>query len=202
MSSENSRPKRPFNFVNMVAELEGFIPMVSQYWQTTDPIYSSTLSLYRFSKKLKNLKPEIRGLAKESMGNFTIKTKEAYTELCSRQEIFMQNPTQSNSEAENNVYARWDKVSGLEEKFLRQKSKLHWLNVGEKNNTVFHRAAVARDIQNTIKEVLCRDGRVVTKPDEIKAEAEAVFRNFLQYKPMDFEGKRWRSYVTYYRTDA
>lgn len=100
----------------------------------------------------------------------------------------MQYPSRINAEAENIAYARWDKVSGLEEKFLKQKSKLHWLNAGDKSNKVFHRAAVARDIQNTIKEVVCRDGRTVTKPDEIKEEAEAFFREILQHKPAEFEG--------------
>lgn len=87
----------------------------------------------------------------------------------------MRDPSQVNLENENVAYERWDKVSGLEEKFLKQKSKLHWLNVGDRSNKVFHRAATARDIQNSIYEVLCRDGRVVHKPEEIKGEAESYF---------------------------
>lgn len=125
LSSEQRRPKRPFKFVNVVAGPEGFLPMMSQYWMATELIYSSTSSLYRFSKKLKNLKPEIRTLAKESMGNLTTKMKEAYAELCLKQEQCMQNPSERNSEEENRAYERWDKVSGLEENFLKQKSKVH-----------------------------------------------------------------------------
>ncbi|KAF3547831.1 hypothetical protein DY000_02008100 [Brassica cretica] len=36
--------------------------------------------------------------------------------------------------AESEAYKRWDFIS--EEKVLKQKSKMHWLNVGEKNNSV------------------------------------------------------------------
>lgn len=84
LSSEIYRPKRPFKFVNPVADLENFLQMVSKYWNSSFPIFSSSSSLFRFSKKLKALKPEIRSLAKESMGNLTTKTKEAHTEICQK----------------------------------------------------------------------------------------------------------------------
>lgn len=67
----------------------------------------------------------------------------------------MHDPSERNSEEEARAYERWDKVSDLEESFLKQKSKVHWLNVGDKNNKVFHRAATVRNIQNSIKEVVC-----------------------------------------------
>ncbi|KAG7595360.1 Reverse transcriptase domain [Arabidopsis thaliana x Arabidopsis arenosa] len=60
--------------------------------------------------------------------------------------------------------------------------------VGDGNNKVFHRAAAIRQAKNTIKEILCQDGRVVFEEDEIKAEAEKYFRDFLQLIPNDFEG--------------
>ena len=122
------------------------------------------------------------------MGNLSVKTKEAYENLCVYQEETIRNPSQQNLERENNAYARWEHVARLEEGFLKQKSKLHWLKVGDKNNRVFHRAATARDINNSIKEVKCRDGRIVKKPDEIKEEAEGFFKEFLQHQPTDFEG--------------
>lgn len=139
------------------------------------------------------------------MGNLTTKTKEAYEDRCLKQEKCMLNPSESNSEEENKVYERWDKVSGLEDSFLKKKSKVHWLNVSDKNNKVFHRAATARNIQNSIKEVVCRDGRVVRKPDEIKKEAEGFFKHFLQHKPDDFEGielEELRDLLTYCCSDS
>ncbi|KAG7563869.1 Reverse transcriptase zinc-binding domain [Arabidopsis suecica] len=89
---------------------------------------------------------------------------------------------------ENEAYARWDRVSDLEEKFLKHKSKLHWLQVGDKNTKAFHRAAATREAQNTIREILSNDGTVKVKKEEIKAEAERFFREFLQLIPNDYEG--------------
>lgn len=82
---------------------------------------------------------------------------------------------------------------------------MHWLNVDDKNNKVFHRAATTPDIQNSIKEVVSRDGRVVQKPDEIKEEAEGFFKEFLQHKPVDYEGievEHLRDLLTYHYSDS
>ena len=187
LRSSLTRPKRPFKFVNAVAELEGFKPLIEDHWQNTEPIFLSTSSLYRFSKKLKALKPKIRVLAKEQMGNLSLKAKEAYENLCRCQEENIRNPTQGNLDRENSAYKRWEHVASLEEGFLKQKSKLHWLKVGDKNNKVFHRAATTRDTNNSIKEIKCRDGRIVKLPEEIKEEAEGFFKDFLQYVPPDLE---------------
>lgn len=89
---------------------------------------------------------------------------------------------------ENSAYTRWEHVAKLEEGFLKQKSKLHWLKVGDKNNKVFHRAATTRDVNNSIKEIKCRDGRIAKLPGEMKDEAEGFFKDFLQHIPPDFEG--------------
>ena len=59
--------------------------------------------------------------------------------------------------------------------------------MGDKNNKVFHRAATTRDTNNSIKEIKCRDGRIVKLPEEIKEEAEGFFKDFLQHVPPDLE---------------
>ncbi|KAL0722936.1 hypothetical protein Bca4012_037535 [Brassica carinata] len=144
--------------------------------------------MFRFSKKLKSLKPLIRNLAKEKMGNLVQKAKEAYSDLCIKQEATLNNPTISNMEEEKAAAKRWDFVAGLEGKFLKQKAKMHWLKVGDQNNKTYHRAVVEREVINSIREVKCRDGRVVTSPEDIKEEAENFFKDFLQLIPPDFEG--------------
>lgn len=76
----------------------------------------------------------------------------------------------------------------MEEKFLKQKSKLHWLKVGDKNNKVYHRAATVRAVRNSIKEIVCTDGSVSENVEAVKVEAGRFFREFLQHEPKDFEG--------------
>ena len=187
-NNNNTRGRRPFKFVNALTDMQDFLPLVDNYWQETEKLFISTSTLFRFSKKLKALKPHLRVLAKDRLGNLVKKTKEAYDILCQKQQANLSNPSPVAMAEENEAYNRWDKVAGLEEKYLKQKSKLHWLDVGDKNNKTFHRAATIREANNCIKEVLCNDGRVVKDEEEKKAEAERYFRDFLQLVPSDFEG--------------
>lgn len=71
---------------------------------------------------------------------------------------------------------------------MRQKSKLHWLDVGDKNNKTFHRAAKIREMRNSIREIQCSNGEVVSTQEEIKEEATSYFAEFLRHVPTDFYG--------------
>lgn len=82
-----------------------------------------------FSKKLKALKPKLRTLSKEHLGDLSRRTKAIYHELCDCQMRTAHDPTLANMEAESVVYRRWQLLADLEERYLKQKSKLHWLNV-------------------------------------------------------------------------
>ena len=181
------RKRKPFKFVNVLTEMEEFKPMVTSYWNETEPLFLSTSTMFRFTKKLKGLKPLIRTLAKEKISHLVKKSKEAYDALCKKQGTNLSSPSIQAMDDEREAYLRWDHIAGIEEKYLKQISKLHWLDVGDKNNKAFLRAATVREARNSIREILCSDGRVV-KGDDIKIEAEKFFREFLQLKPVDFEG--------------
>lgn len=141
IQAEKIRTRKPFKFTNVLTSVNGFQPMIKEYWDSTETLYHSTSALYRFSKKLKNLKSRIKVLNKENLGDLTRKTKEAYAELCKCQLTTLTNPNSSAMESELVAYNRWLHVSELEEKYLKQKSKLHWLKVGDDNNKVFYKSA-------------------------------------------------------------
>lgn len=86
------------------------------------------------------------------------------------------------------AYDKWIHVAELEEDFLKQRSKLHWLEVGDLNNTSFHNSIKTRQAQNTMREIRCTDGRTVTSHLEIKAEAESFFSEVLNTVPDSFQG--------------
>lgn len=55
--------------------------------------------------------------------------------------------------AEYDAYDRWVRVSDLEERVLKQRSKIHWLAVGDQNNKTFYQAIKAREARNAIREI-------------------------------------------------
>lgn len=187
-SEAGNKRRKPFKFINVVAEMDDFKPLVENYWNQTEPIFLSTSALFRLSKKLKGLKPLIRKLGKNKMGNLVMKAKEAYQDLCMKQDANLNQPSPSLMKEEIRATMRWERVADLEEKYLKQKSKLHWLRVGDKNNNMFHRAVNYREAKNSIREIECMDGRVLKNVEDIKKEVEDYFTEFLQFIPHNFKG--------------
>ena len=90
--------------------------VIGNYWKDTQPLFQSTSALYRFSKYFKGLKPHIRSLSKNKLGSLTKRVKEAFSDLCVKQEQMMRMPTPENVRAEQEASARWQRVSDIEEK--------------------------------------------------------------------------------------
>ncbi|KAF8089111.1 hypothetical protein N665_0518s0036 [Sinapis alba] len=153
----------------------------------TQPLFQSTSALFCFSKYLKALKPLVRTLSKEKLGALTKKVKEAHLDLCAKQEKLLEAPTPEYIIAERVAAERWQRVSDIEEKLLKQRSKLHWLQVGDRNNKVFHNAAKIRETRNAIREIRCPTGNVATSQEDIKKEAERFFSDFLSFEPTDLQ---------------
>lgn len=99
------------------------------------------------------------------------RTKVAYDKLCDLQMKTLMTPSRNGMEEEACMFAKWQHLAELEEKFLHQKSKLHSLKVGDGNNRYFHQAAKIRKAINSIREVQRSDGTISVTQEEIKIEA-------------------------------
>lgn len=122
------------------------------------------------------------------MGNLTVRTKESHSLLCEKQKNSLANPNVEAIQEEAEAYEKWLHVAELEEDFLKQRSKLHWLDVGDQNNKTFHNSIRARQAQNIMREIRCSDGRVMSKHLEIKIEAERYFSEVLNQTPASYQG--------------
>ena len=162
--------------------------MIQEFWANTEVLFHSTSALYRFSKKLKNLKPLIRELGRGGLGNLTKRAKEAHELLCEKQKQTLQNPSEVAAQEEAAAYEKWLHVANLEEDFLKQRSKLHWLDVGDQNNKTFYNAIRTRQAQNMIREVGCVDGNIATDHQEIKQDVERFFSDLLNLCREDYKG--------------
>lgn len=76
----------------------------------------------------------------------------------------------------------------MEEDFLKQRAKLHWLDVGDQNNKTFYNSIKSRQAQNAIRELRCSDGTTVSNHSDIKKEAERFFSEFLNQIPGSYQG--------------
>lgn len=112
--------------------------MIASHWEESQPLFISTSAMHRFLKKLKDLKPALRQLGKETMSDISLRTKDALTDLCTKQERTLQDPQEEWVREETEAYEKWKLLSNIEEQFLKQRSKLHLLQVGDQNNVFFY----------------------------------------------------------------
>ena len=179
--------------------------LMEDYWAEQKDLFHSTSAMFRLTKRLKALKQPLRSLSKLKLGDLLRRTREAYQFLCIKQRETLENPSTKNIKEEVKAYDHWQRLADLEEEFLKQKSKLHWLDVGDGNNKAFHNAAKVREICNTIYEIQCADGSIVKTEEEIKKEAERFFEDFMTTQPQDFEGvteERLRELLGFECSDA
>ncbi|CAG7894840.1 unnamed protein product, partial [Brassica rapa] len=87
--------KRPFKFFNFLTEHPDFSTIVTETWTASEPLSHSRSALFLFHRKLKNLKPALRLLNKTRFGNIPCRAKEAFSNLCEKQEQALSHPNSS-----------------------------------------------------------------------------------------------------------
>lgn len=185
----NGRKKRrPFKFTNAIGKMPEFRTLLEDQWKDYEALFNSTSAMFRFTKRLKALKQPLRCLSKDKLGDLPKRTREAYKVLCEKQKETMENPTNEAIRAEARAHKIWLRLAELEEEFLKQISKVHWLDVGDGNNKFFYNSAKTREVRNAIHEIQRADGTIAVSDEEIKKEAENFFSEFMQRIPQDFEG--------------
>lgn len=96
--------------------------------------------------------------------------------LCEKQAEPLSNPSPISIEEEQRAYKTWQHLADLEEGFFKQKSKLQWLNVGDRDNFYFHKTAQVRRMRNSIREIEGPTGETLETSTEIMIEAERFFK--------------------------
>lgn len=136
-----------------------------------------------FHEKMKALKVEMRSLNRDMFGDLPGRVKTTYEDLCKKQTEAMQNPQASTFEPASGAWEHWHHISGLEEQFYYQKSRVQWLGFGDRNSRFFHRVTQSRNVRNTIRKIVTPDGTILTFLQDIKRDASAHFEAFLNGSP-------------------
>ena len=170
---------KPFKFFNHLTGHPRFLEVVARVWNQSEPLYHSRSALRKLQEKLKALKFEMRSLNRDMYGDLPGRVKQAYEELCARQTEAMQNPQASTFEAAADAWEHWHHISGIEEQFYYQKSRVQWLGLGDRNSRFFHKVTQSRNLRNKIRRIVTGDGSILTSQTDIKREAAAHFETFL-----------------------
>ena len=66
-----------------------------------------------------------------------------------------------------------------EESFAKQKSRQHWLTLGDFNTKLFYASIATRRVVNRIRKCIDKDNNLIENLDEVKAYTEQFFYSLL-----------------------
>ncbi|XP_010462886.1 PREDICTED: uncharacterized protein LOC104743514 [Camelina sativa] len=123
---ETIKPKirQPFKFLTMLNKNPDFAPLVNSWWSA---LAFDCSKMLKVAKKLKALKRVIKDFSNENYSHLEKRVKEAFEELQSCQQILLASPSSQALHLEREAHRRWCTLANAEESFLRQKSRICWL---------------------------------------------------------------------------
>ncbi|KAH0872433.1 hypothetical protein HID58_069795 [Brassica napus] len=155
--------RKPFKFFTHVVSHPQFLEVVDQVWNSTAPLFHSRTALKKLQDKLKMFKSELRRLNRESFGDLLARVKVTLEVLSDKQNNAMRNPCTTTFEEASDAWEHWHHLSGIEEQFFYQKSRVKWLDLGDRNTNFYHKTFQTRTSRNTIRRLITSDGRVLKK---------------------------------------
>ena len=136
--------------------------------------------MYRFQQKLKTLKAKIRTWNKEEFGNIFEDKKRLINEL----ELLIQKGMDEgwDEDMKEKEKSLWGQLEARERKegiYWKKKSKVKWLQDGERNTKFFHNSVIQNRSISRIQKLKKRDGSRVETKWEIEADLTQHFSEIL-----------------------
>ena len=170
------RKNFPFKFFNLWADHPTFLEILKEAW-TSDVLGTP---MYRLTQKLKRVKASLKAFNFHSFGMLGERVVEARKTLEQAQTIVLNNPTDPMlMDNERKCLKMYHDLAYAEEGFLKQKSRVQWLKLGDQNSSFFHKTVKARNARNAIKVITTGNGCRIDDPEAIKEEAVGFFKNVL-----------------------
>ncbi|KAH0911757.1 hypothetical protein HID58_035078 [Brassica napus] len=116
----------------------------------------------------------------KAYGNRLTRVKQAYDNLCAKQADAMLHPHTFNFEKALDAWKHWHHISGIDEQFFYQKSRVQWLDLGDRNTNFYHKTCQSRNSKNKLRRLVTADARILTALVDIKEEVVSYYENFLQ----------------------
>ncbi|GAV62355.1 hypothetical protein CFOL_v3_05879, partial [Cephalotus follicularis] len=174
LSDFRSSGNRPFKFLNFWVKDDRFLDIVRRVWDQRaigNPLEAVLC-------KLRNLKRELKSVFKKS--NPSSKMEAIRVEIDTTQANLLLNPADDGLLLkEKLLLSKLWKSKEEEESFLKQKSRITWLRLGDSNNKIFHRSVSALHHRNHIGRLQRSDGSWACSSAEIEQVAVDHFSDFL-----------------------
>ena len=168
--------KKAFKYFSFLASHPTFLNSMTEAWSKTTLVGSN---MFLLGEHLREVKKECRRLNREGFGNLQQRTSEALSTLEEIQSQLLSLPSDSLFRQEHVARKKWNFFAVALESFYRQKSRLRWLLEGDANTRFFHKAVLAHQARNLIKQLRGEDDILVDNVDQIKGMIVAYYSHLL-----------------------
>lgn len=165
---------KPFQIFQHIIEHDQFLSTVEEAWNFQiqgDPWFILTSKLKRVKAALKKLN--------RNCGNLHTAVVDARTNLINFQTNLPDSPSADQFATEGQLCSKLQCAIDMEEVFLKQKSRVQWLDLGDGNNAFFHRHCKGRWNSNKIVMLQDIDGNEVSGHQGIAEIATSYFKHLL-----------------------
>ncbi|GAV70694.1 Exo_endo_phos domain-containing protein [Cephalotus follicularis] len=165
---------KPFKFLNFWVKDARFSGLVRSVWEQR----AVGKPLEAVLCKLRNLKRELKSVFNKP--NPSPKREALREEIECIQSNLLSNPSNAGLlHQEKLLLSKLWKAKVEEESFLKQKSRISWLRLGDSNTKFFHRTVSALHHRNHIGKLQKSDGSWISSQPEIEQEVVAYFSGLL-----------------------
>lgn len=140
---------------------------------------------FKLARSLKLLKPVLRQLNKRNFSGISVRVKEQAAKVSELQRLLLTCPDQNTASEEHEARVKWQSLITAEEKFYRQKSRVRWLHLGDRNTDFFHRTVAQRATRNHIHALRDSMDHVLTSSDELKSHSADYFQGVIGSTDME-----------------
>ncbi|GJV68037.1 putative RNA-directed DNA polymerase, eukaryota, reverse transcriptase zinc-binding domain protein [Tanacetum coccineum] len=180
------KPK-PFKFYNFLSHKPTFLEVIGTNWN----IHFEGYAMYRLVQKMKTLKKPLCKLLHDQ-GNLHDRVNKLRIELDEVHEAIDLDPLNNNIRDEEAVYLQaFNEALIDEERFLKQKAKIDWLDVGDSNSTFFHKSIKSRTQRSRIDMIRNAENVEVTGslvPEVFVAHYESFLGTSTECDDLDTNG--------------
>nr|TKR98083.1 hypothetical protein D5086_0000206310 [Populus alba] len=147
LTPPSPRMPAPFKFLNMWADRMDFQDIVKAAWQS--PVNGNPM--YRFTSKLQLIKHALKALHRNNSSHISARVAEAKTRWNFAQVLLDESPTSEDLlAAERECAVLYSQLCKDEEAIFKQRSRIQWLKLGDRNTKFFHRSLLHRQSRNGI----------------------------------------------------
>lgn len=139
MPNVQRRMVKPFKFFHHIIDHPKYLDAVKEAWQYGNIQDSLQFKLVR---SLKLLKPVLRTLNKTHFSGISIRVKEQTEKVHEIQRQLLTSPNPDLARREHEERAKWKTLQKAEEKFYRQKSRVRWHCLGDRDTPYYHKTVV------------------------------------------------------------